>query len=475
MNRKQNLLIISVLIISMLAGCSCTSYSLVRPPTVTPENSFFDPPNGKIPVIYSHGGGPCDIGGMVFLTKNPNVDLIGYVLTRGEYHPEIAVINWPIFLLDVLGSKDTAIALGSDERMDPNPHEFPDVWRNASDNFWGLSLPNQETEFEVGEGPDLIIDLVNGSRKKVTILAMASMIDVALALQMDPGIIDNIAHVVIMGGAFNMPGNLDEGPDFTTNLAAEWNMYIDAAAAQYVFKSGVPVSVIPLDGVQYYIQQSDINEIRINIYPRMNYVSQMWDQQWGWAGGGFLIWDTIASTAVTNPENFHWVYGGVDVITKVGDFQGQTIALNDGAQHIRYAKDADYYAIMDQLFETFRGETVLFSPASTLPPTPEPDPIITELAGTWSGHTGDFQIIFYLNAECSLNEICGGFEIPDFSLSGDVTIVDADEDIFEFEVSNLSFVVTSADYEYLQPQDNGTLKYFSSGPDGTSEAVLEKQ
>ncbi len=366
MNRKRNLLIISVLIISMLAGCSWTPYSLERPP----EDSFFDPPNGKIPVIYSHGGGPCDIGGMVFLTKNPDVDLIGYVLTRGEYHPKIAVNNWPIFLLDVLGSKDTAIALGSDARMDPNSHEFPDVWRNASDNFWGLSLPNQETEFEVGEGPDLIIDLVNGSRKKVTILAMASMIDVALALQMDPGIIDNIAHVVIMGGAFNMPGNLDEGPDFTTNLAAEWNMYIDAAAAQYVFKSGVPISVIPLDGIQYYIKQSDINEIRITNYRRMNYVSQMWDQQWGWAGGGFLIWDTIASTAATNPENFHWVYGGVDVITKVGDFQGQTIALNDGAQHIRYAEDADYSAIMDQLFETFRGETALFPPASTLPPTP---------------------------------------------------------------------------------------------------------
>lgn len=502
MNKNWNLLLSIVLVFSILAGCApatleptaentpppATSTTQEEiPPTFTPqptEVSFFDPPNGRIPVIYSHGGGPCDIAGMVYFTKHPNVDLIGFVLTRGEFHPEIALKKWPVFLFDVLNYKNAAIALGSDERIDPNSHEFPESWRSLSDNFWGLALPDQVTEFEVGVGPDLIIDLVNNSNEKVTIIAMASMIDVALALQHDPGIIDNISHVVIMGGGFNMPGNLNEGPEFTSNEAAEWNMYIDSAAAKYIFDSGVPVSVIPLDAIQYLVQQAEMTEINEIDDPGVKYVAQMWNQQWGWSGGGgFFIWDTITATAVTNPENFHWVYDGVDVITEVGDFQGQTVALNNGTLHIRYATGADYDAVIDQLLETFRGETTLDSPAaadssdtsSGDSAAADPADVITELAGTWEGFTGNFHITFFLEPECTLNEKCGVFEIPEFSLAGDITFVNVDGNLYEFIATNLSSGQSGNDYEYLQLLDDGTLFYSTTGSGVTSEAILEKK
>jgi len=145
---------------------------------------------------------------------------------------------------------------------------------------------------------------VNNSPEKVTIIAMASMIDVALALQQDHGIIDNISHVVIMGGAFTVPGNLSDAPYPISNEAAEWNMWIDARAAQYIFNSGVSVSIIPLDAIQYYVQQADLTEINAIDDPGVKYVAQMWNKQWGWRGGGFFIWDTITVTAVTNPEIF---------------------------------------------------------------------------------------------------------------------------------------------------------------------------
>ncbi len=499
MKLNWKLLIPTVLTFSILAGCAPTVEEPAAeiPPSVeepTAENSpptatsemqeentptsapptteeiFPDPLTGRIPVIFSHGGAPCDIGGMVFLAKHPNVDFIGLVLSRGEIHPEIAVDLWPVFLYDVLNSKGTALALGSDERMDPNSHEFPEAWREFADNFWGLALPEQVTEFEPALGPDLIIDLVNNSPEKVTLVAMASMIDIALALQEDPGIIDNISHVVIMGGAFNMRGNLDEGPDPITNEAAEWNMYIDSEAAKYVFNSGVPVSIIPLDATQYYVQPEDLNSINTIDDPGVNYVSEMWDQQFGWAGGGFFIWDTITITAVTNPENFVWTYDGVDVITEPGDFQGQTIALNNGAQHTRFATDADYDAILDQLFETFRGETALAPSAPS-----DQDITITELAGTWEGFTGEFHITFYVEPECELNEKCGTFEIPEFSLTGDITFVNVDGNVYEFEATNMSSGQPGNDYEYLQLLDDGTLFYSTIGSGVTNEAVLERK
>jgi inosine-uridine nucleoside N-ribohydrolase len=488
MNTNWKLLIPTALIFSLLAGCATTVEEPAaenKPPTATSEmqeedlptttpqsteDIFQDPLGGRIPVIFSHGGAPCDIGGMVYLNKHPNVDLIGLVLSRGEIHPEIAVDLWPVFLYDVLNSKDTAIALGTDARMDPNSHEFPEAWRKSADNFWGLTLPAQVTEFETALGPELIIELVNNSPDKVTLVAMASMIDIALALQEDPGIIDNISHVVIMGGAFNMRGNLDEGPDATSNEAAEWNMYIDSQAAKYVFNSGVPVSIIPLDAIQYYVQPDDLKSIQTIDDPGVKYVSEMWGKQFGWADGGFFIWDTITITAVTNPENFVWTYDGVDVITEPGDFQGQTIALNNGAQHTRFATDADYEAILNQLFKIFRGETTF------APPTGEESDIsLTELAGTWEGFTGDYHITFYLEPECVLNEKCGTFEIPDFSLTGDITFVDVDGNVFEFKATNMSSGQPGNEYEYLQLLDDGKLLYSTTGSGGTIEAILERK
>lgn len=93
MNRNWKLLICAVLIFYMLVGCApdiseVGEESTPAPPKLTSEEIFSDVAKGKIPVIYSHGGGPGDIGCLVYLTKHPNVDLIGMVLSRGEIHPE---------------------------------------------------------------------------------------------------------------------------------------------------------------------------------------------------------------------------------------------------------------------------------------------------------------------------------------------------------------------------------------------------
>ncbi len=441
-------------------------------PTQQPTEAIFpDPLSGKIPLIYSHGGGPCDIGALVYLTKHPNVDLIGMVLSNGEFHPEIAMDTWPVFLYDVLDYDSAALGIGTEDAMDPNSHEFPSAWRDVADDFWGLELPAKTVEYEAVVGYELIIELVNNSPEKVTIIAMASMMDIALAIQEDSGIIDNIAHIVIMGGAFTLPGNLDEGPEPTTNEVAEWNMYVDAEAAKFVFNSGVPLTIVPLDAIQYLVPQEDVNIINTINGPGVDYVAQMWNQQYGWSGGeGFLIWDTITAVAITNPEYFYFTYDGVDVITEPGDFQGQTIALNNGAPHTRFATGADYDAILDQIFEIFRGED---APAPS--DDGESDFSITELGGTWEGFTGNFTITFYLKSECKLNDKCGTFEIPEFSLTGDITFVNMDGNKYEFKASNISNGQSGNEYEYLEILGDGTLKYFTSDGSSTSETILEKK
>ncbi len=440
------------------------------PSNTTPSNkNTLSPPDEKIPVIFVHGGGPCDIGALVFLTKHPQVNLLGMVLTYGEIHPVNALDDWPVFLYEILDYDRAALGLGSESPVDPLGHEFPTEWRDLADDFWGLALPSSQNEYQTAVGHELIIDLVNNSPEKVSILAMGAQTDIALAIQEDPGIIDNISHIVIMGGAFTMPGNLFEGPEKTNNKVAEWNMYVDPLAANIVFNSGVPLSIVPLDGIQYLVQRDDVDLINTINDPGVNFVAQMWNQQYEWFEE-FLIWDTVTATVITNPENFYWTYDGVDVITDPGDFQGQTIALQNGAQHTRYATGADYEAIMQLIFDIFRSEK-----ADTIPSDDGSEEVITSLAGTWEGNTGAFHITFIFKPECRLNEVCGTFEIPEFSVTGDITIVKVVGARLEFIATNISSGQPGNDYEYLELMEDGTLMYFTQGGDTINTAILYKQ
>ena len=182
-------------------------------PAQLPTQDYFPgTSSGKMPVIFIHGGGPCDIGALVYLTKHPNIDLIGMVLSFGEFHPINAMDDWPVFLYDILDYDSAALGLGSDAPLDPKGYAFPEEWRNLADDFWGLDLPAPGKVYDPAVGYELIVHLIKNSPQKVTVLIMSGQTDLALAFMNDPGIADHIANIVIMGGAFTIPGNLNEDP-----------------------------------------------------------------------------------------------------------------------------------------------------------------------------------------------------------------------------------------------------------------------
>lgn len=53
--------------------------------------------------------------------------------------------------------------------------------------------------------------------------------------------------IYIMGGAVESSGNLIEVDQTIKNTTAEWNIYVDPKAADNVFRSGVPITMVGLD------------------------------------------------------------------------------------------------------------------------------------------------------------------------------------------------------------------------------------
>ena len=73
--------------------------------------------------------------------------------------------------------------------------------------------------------------------EKVDILMIGPMTNLALALRLDPSIVDGIGTLTIMGGNVYGRGN--------TTPAAEFNIYADPEAGHIVFTAGVETVVVP--------------------------------------------------------------------------------------------------------------------------------------------------------------------------------------------------------------------------------------
>ena len=53
--------------------------------------------------------------------------------------------------------------------------------------------------------------------------------------------------IYMMGGAVDISGNIVEVDPSIKNTTAEWNIYVDPDAADRVFRSGVPITMVGLD------------------------------------------------------------------------------------------------------------------------------------------------------------------------------------------------------------------------------------
>ncbi|WP_420858701.1 nucleoside hydrolase [Marivivens marinus] len=89
-------------------------------------------------------------------------------------------------------------------------------------------------------GVDFIIDTLRAEPSgTVTLCPLGPLTNIATAFSRAPDIVDRVQEIVLMGGAYFEVGNITP--------AAEFNIYVDPEAADIVFKSGVPLVLMPLD------------------------------------------------------------------------------------------------------------------------------------------------------------------------------------------------------------------------------------
>ncbi len=104
----------------------------------------------------------------------------------------------------------------------------------------GPDLPAPSMELQQQHGVDFIIDTLRKEPAgSVTLCALGPLTNIATAFDRAPDIVERVQEIVLMGGAYFEVGNITP--------TAEFNIYVDPEAAEIVFKSGVEITVLPLD------------------------------------------------------------------------------------------------------------------------------------------------------------------------------------------------------------------------------------
>lgn len=103
---------------------------------------------------------------------------------------------------------------------------------------------------------DFIIETVKANPGEITLLAIAPLTNIAMALKKDPSIAKDIPHIFIMGGTNNSLGNITP--------AAEYNFFVDPEAARIVMHSGIPLTMVGWDMCTEYsvMYEEELNAIK---------------------------------------------------------------------------------------------------------------------------------------------------------------------------------------------------------------------
>lgn len=170
----------------------------------------------------------------------PEIDLIGVVGSFGNVLVEDGVRN-ASSLLHMLGSNNIPVYLGAANSLTQENYYLDDLTKliHGENGIGNISVTEFNSESCIKNGVDFIIESVKKYGKDLVIVPTGPLTNLALALRKAPEIKEQIGNVVFMGGALTVPGNV--------SLLAEANIYRDAEAADEVFTSGIPLTMVGLD------------------------------------------------------------------------------------------------------------------------------------------------------------------------------------------------------------------------------------
>ncbi len=188
-------------------------------------------------IIIDTDPGQDDAVAILLALASPELNVLGITAVAGNVPLPLTQKNARI-VCELAGKPDTLVFAGCDAPLSRKLVTAEHV--HGKTGLDGPQLDDPTMPLQDQHAVDWIIDTCRAADPdSITLCPLGPLTNIATALQRAPDIKTAIAEIVLMGGAYFEVGNITP--------AAEFNIYVDPEAAQIVFASGLPLTVMPLD------------------------------------------------------------------------------------------------------------------------------------------------------------------------------------------------------------------------------------
>ncbi|WP_414565534.1 MULTISPECIES: nucleoside hydrolase [unclassified Anabaena] len=272
-------------------------------------------------VFMDHDGGVDDYLATMLLLTMDHIELLGVVVTPADCYIQPAV-NATRKIIDLMGFSHIPVAESTVRGINP----FPRLYRRDSFIVDHLPILNQRetinTPLVAESGQDFMIKVLRAAPQPVTLMVTGPLTTVAIALDQAPDIEAKIEKIVWMGGALNVPGNVEKSLEAGQDGSAEWNVYWDAISAARVWQTQIKIIMCPLDLTNNVPVTSELVQKmgKQRHYPVSDLAGQCYALV---IPQDYYFWDVLATAYLGHPEFYQLREWETEIIT-TGISQGRT-------------------------------------------------------------------------------------------------------------------------------------------------------
>lgn len=173
--------------------------------------------------IIDTDAGVDDAQAILMAFGHPDTKVEAFTTVNGNVGVDKTTAN-VLKVLDIAG-QDVPVYPGCTQPLVNEIHHATYV--HGKDGLGDCGIPTSKRKTEKKHAVHALIDFGNRYPGELSLIAIGPLTNLAVALQIDPGLPNKYKDLTIMGGAILSKGN--------TNVTAEFNIYTDPEAAHIVF------------------------------------------------------------------------------------------------------------------------------------------------------------------------------------------------------------------------------------------------
>jgi purine nucleosidase len=200
-------------------------------------------------IILDCDPGHDDAIALILAHGSPEIDLVAITTVHGNQSLDKVSKN-ALIIAEVAGITGIPIAAGAARPL-VRQAQYGSMIHGES-GLDGPELPEPSRELDGRHAVDLIVQTIMESEPgTITLVPTGAVTNIALAVRLEPRIVDRVKEVVLMGGGYH-GGN--------RTPTAEFNIVIDPEAAHIVFNESWKVTMVGLDLTHQALATPDVIE-----------------------------------------------------------------------------------------------------------------------------------------------------------------------------------------------------------------------